>query len=153
MSQKRDSEIITLRTILQEPDARKARSQFLKAIDREEFDDQAIYDQIEHLVFGALICSDPFIEIYTRLAQIMLLMLKAGINRPRGGQKNPTYKVWQKRTLVGMALREKQRLIKNGENATQAHLAAAEYAAEEGNKRGIKYKPGYLEREMQKREA
>jgi hypothetical protein len=150
MAEKNDSQAVMLMTILQEPDAKKARDQYCKAFQIDEIKDHAVYDLLEVRVFDTILSNESTVEIETELAQTMLLLLKNGIKRSKGKQPNTRHQELRKRTLVSLARRRKAELIEGGMDATQAHLEAADEAAAEGKSHGIKYKAGYLKREMEK---
>ena len=103
MLDQRDSETTLLMTILQEPNADKARRRYLKAFTFDEIDDQAIYDLVEERVFDAIMRKGPVVQIERELAQTMLLLLKKGIRRSRGGQRNTRHQKLSKRTLIELA--------------------------------------------------
>jgi hypothetical protein len=123
--------------------------QYLKALELEEINDQAVYDQIEHLVLDAIMLNGPVVEIDRELAQTMLLLLKNGIKRSRGGQRNTRQQEISKRTLIAIGRQIKANLIAGRMDATQAHLQAADEATAEGERHGLHVAPGYLHRAMQ----
>ena len=145
-----NSKALQLLNILEDPKGASARKKYLKLFDLDEINDQAVYELIEDLVVSATLLKDPAVEIRTDLAQQMLIMLKLGINKPRGGQQSTRYKKLRLRTLVCLGRGIKAELIEGGMNATQAHFEAAEDAAAEGAKHGVNYKADYLAREMDK---
>jgi hypothetical protein len=88
------------------------------------------------------------IELNLELAQVVLLMLKAGIRRQCGGQRLSRHEARQKRTLARLGRRMKDELVAEGKSAEQAHLEASEKAAVVGWLRGIEYDSSTIEREM-----
>jgi hypothetical protein len=149
MFDQKDAVVTLLLTVLQEPDANKSRRQYLKAFGFDEINDQAIYDLVEDRVFDAISLKEPVVEIEPELAQTMLLLLKNGLKKSRGGQRNTRHHEMRKLTLVSLGRQIKAELIASGMNATQAHLQAAEEAAKEGKRRRLDFTAGYLQREMQ----
>ena len=142
---------LLLRTALTEPNAAKARQQYLKACGIEDLDDQAVYQLFEDLVLDAIRFNEPAVELRRELAEAVLLLLKNGIRRSRGGQRRDRLRELRKRTLVSIGRETKAECIARGMNATAAHFEGAEIAADEGRNHGIRLKPEYLAREMYKR--
>lgn len=95
-----DVEAVMLMSVLQEPNADKARARYLRIFGLDEVNDRAIYEIIEARVLDAVVRRDPVIEIECSLALAMLFVLKNGIRRSRGGQKNNWHEDLRKRTLV-----------------------------------------------------
>jgi hypothetical protein len=146
----KDSEAVLLITILQEPNAGKARKRYIEVLGLEGIDDQRVYELVEARVFDAIIRRTPVVEIERDLAQAMLLVLKKGIKKSKGAQPSTRVERRRKHTLVAIGRRIKAELMAGGMNATQAALQAAEEAADEGKRYGLDYSPGYLKREMEK---
>jgi hypothetical protein len=120
MAEKNDSQAVMLMTILQEPDAKKARDQYCKAFQIDEIKDHAVYDLLEVRVFDTILSNESTVEIETELAQTMLLLLKNGIKRSKGKQPNTRHQELRKRTLVSLARRRKAELIE-GEAGWMQH--------------------------------
>ncbi|MDH3582462.1 MAG: hypothetical protein OEM91_17785 [Hyphomicrobiales bacterium] len=149
MADKNDPQAVLLLNVLQEPDPKKAREQYCRAFEIDEIKDHAIYHLIESRVFNAILSNESTVEIEIELAQTMLLLLKNGIKRSKGGQPNSRHQELRKRTLVTLGRQIKTELIDGGMDATQALLEAADAVAAEGKSRGIEYAPGFLKREME----
>lgn len=148
----RDTEVLVLEAVLQEPNARRARSRYLKLFGLDEFNDQEVHDLLQDRIFDAIFHDEPTVEIERELAQRALLLVKSGMKRRRGGQKKHRWRDMQLATLVRIGRQIKAQHVADATNATQAHLQAAEDAAEEGRRHGLDYKAGYLAREMQRAE-
>lgn len=140
-----------LLSILQEPDGDKARERYLHVLERADFDDQLIYDTFEDLVCNAVMLNETEIEVDTELAKAILLILKCGIHRQRGGQQIPRHRERQRRTLIGLARKRKDELVADGMSAIQARLAAAEEVAAAATERGLDYSSSYIARQMDKK--
>jgi hypothetical protein len=145
----KDRETVLLMTVLQEQNAKKARRRLLTAVELDSIDDQAIYDRFEDLVLDAFMSREPVVELGREMASVMLVLLKAGIKRSRGQQRLTRQQERTKRTLVSLGRQMKAKLVADGMSATQAHLQAAEEAAKEGKRRGLRCAAGYLHRQMQ----
>ena len=143
-----DSKTLLLLNLLQDSESESARKKYLALLNIGKIDDQKVYERIEDLVVNATLMKDSAVEIRTDLAQQMLIMLKGGLKRPRGGQQITRYQKLRLRTLVGLGRRIKEELIQEGLTATEAHLEAAERAAKEAKAHDIDYEAGYLAREM-----
>lgn len=152
MVDEKDSEAILLMSILQEPNPKKARRRYVEAVALGGINDQAVYDLIEASVFDAIMRRAPVVEIDRELAQSMLLLLKNGIKRSRGGQPSTGAEKLSKSTLVALGRSIKAERVASGMSATEAHLEGAEEAAEEAARRGLKFSAEYLAREMEKTE-
>jgi hypothetical protein len=145
-----DSRAVMLLTVLQEPNADKAREQYCKAFEIDEIKDQAIYDLIEDRVFDAILRTESIVEIDIDIAPVMLLLLKNGIKRSKGGQRNTRHQERRMRALVQLGRQIKAELQDEGKDATQARLEAAEKVAEAINRYDYVLTAGYLAREMQR---
>jgi hypothetical protein len=145
-----DSEIVLLLNILQEPDGDKAQRMYRDAFDLPELKDQSVYELIEERVFDVIMRKAAVVELDRELALAMLLLLKRGLKRSKGGQRKTRQEILRKRALVGLAREIKARLVSAGMSATEAHLRAAEEAADEGKRHGVHFSVSYIEREMQK---
>jgi hypothetical protein len=137
-------------TALLEDDPKKARNQYLKSCELDDVDDQEVHDLFQSRVFDAIMRHEPSVEIERELAQRLLLVVKNGIKRRRGGQRNTRQQRLRKRAVVDMACAIKAKLESKGMRATDARLEAAEAASGEARKRGIEYSPSYIQREMER---
>ena len=149
MPSKYDRDVVELLTILQDPNAQRARETYLKFCKCPHFDDRALFDQFERCVFDAIIGNDSSVEIDRSLAEALLLVLKKGIKRSRGGQPLSRHQMLRKQTLVDLGRRIKAELVDEGMSAIEAHMEAAEKVSELVKNRGPKISAGYLAREMQ----
>jgi hypothetical protein len=150
MADQTDTEVILLLSILQEPNADKARRRYLETFGLDEIDDQTVYEAIEAKVCDAVMRKESIVEIEREIAQTMLLLLKRGIKKSKGGQRGTRAQRMSKRTLVELGGRIKKKLAKGGMSATEAHLQAADDAAEEAAQHGLKFSANYLARAMDK---
>jgi hypothetical protein len=148
----RSSEAVVVLAILHEANPQKARSQYLNLFELDDINDQDIHDRLQDHVFHAIMSDEPTVEIERELAECLLLLVKNGMKRPRGGRRKDRWQKMRLATLVRIGRQTKMELAARGLDATQAHLQAAEDAEEEARKHGLHYKAGYLAREMQRAE-
>ena len=73
---------------------------------------------------NATLMKNLAVEVQTDLAQQMLILLKGGLKRPRGGQQSTRYQKLRLRTLVGLGRRIKKEFIQDGLTATEARARA-----------------------------
>jgi len=144
-----DSKIVFLQTTLQGHITDRARTKFLEVTKTTDLSDQEIYDHAVDCAFAAVLHGDPTIEIETSLVLRMLLSCKAGLKRPRGGQKASRQQKIRKQTLVCEARRRKAELVSQGESATQARHQATEEAEKYMKSRRRNYSAEHLARQMQ----
>lgn len=148
-----DWRTVMLLTILQEPNANKARMRYCEVFEIDEIKDQAIYDYIEDHVLDAIMRNDSMVDIEIEWARPMLLLLKNGIKRSKGGQPIGRHRERRKRAAISFARKRKAELIEEGMSATEAHAQAAEEAAKTVNRKGHEYEAEYLAREMERAEG
>ncbi|MBZ0139086.1 MAG: hypothetical protein K8H87_04840 [Pseudorhodoplanes sp.] len=148
----RASEAVVVLAVLQEANAERARSQYLKLFGLDDINDQEVHDLFQDRMFDAIMRDEPTVEIECELAQRALLLVKSGMKRRRGGQKKDRWREMRLATLVRIGRQTKAHLVAEATNATQAHLQAAEEAAEEGRRHGLNFTAGYLGRKMQRAE-
>lgn len=148
MSREKDVSIPLILSILQEPDARRARESYLRILNVEDFDDQTVHDHLEDLVCNALMLDQTTVELNPELALVVLLMLKAGIKKQCGGQRKSRHEEMRKRTLARLGRGIKSKHVAKGESAIQAHLIAAKVVARYGRLRGLKIAENTIAREM-----
>ena len=97
-----DSKILLLLNLLQDPKSESARKKYLALFNLEKIYDQKVYERIEDFVMNATLMKDSAVEVQTDLAQQMLILLKGGLKRPRGGQQSTRYQKLRLHTLVGL---------------------------------------------------
>lgn len=143
-----DANILTLMLVLEEVKPDKAREKFLRAAQIDALDDQTIHDDLEGLIYDAMISGQPTIEMDVDVAFAAFVILKRGVRRPRGGQRNSRSERLSKKALGKVARNLKGRYVKRGERATEAHLKAAAVVQRYGRLRGLEFSEETIAREM-----
>lgn len=141
-------DVVSLLAALTEPNATRARERYLQATGLECLDDQAVCQLFEDAVVDATTGNEPVVELSLEFAQTISVMLKGAARKGRGGQRSDRRRTFRLRTLVSLGRQIKAQCIESGMSATEAHLEAAERAADEGRKHQLQFSSEYIARKM-----